>query len=84
GARGGAGSGGGDTVGDPTGDGEAPEGAGVERWDTQELMRLMEAAVATPDQWDVVAQRVGGGRSPVACMRQFLNLAVEETLAAEL
>lgn len=44
----------------------------------------MEAAVATPDQWDVVAQRVGGGRSPVACMRQFLNLAVEETLAAEL
>lgn len=43
----------------------------------------MKAAVATPDQWDVVAQRVGGGRSPVECMRQFLNLAVEETLAAE-
>lgn len=29
-------------------------------WHRQELTRLMEAAVANPDQWEVVAQLVRG------------------------
>lgn len=62
-------------------DGAALDEAEGGEWDKQELIRLMEAAVATPDQWDVVAKKVGSGRSPVACMHRFLNLAVEETLA---
>lgn len=46
-------------------------GGGYEEWDKKEMIRLMEAALASPDQWDVVAQQVGvvrgrngkGGRS---------------------
>lgn len=34
------------------------EGADEREWDRLELMRLMEAAVANPDRWDVVAHQV--------------------------
>lgn len=52
-------------------------------WHREELVVLMEAAVANPHQWDAVAHAVAGGRTPAACMRRFLTLAVEEVVEGE-
>eukprot|EP00903_Cladosiphon_okamuranus_P012654 g11837.t1 len=55
-------------------------GADDREWHRDELVLLMEAAVANPHQWDAVAHRVAGGRTPAACMKRFLTLAVEEVV----
>lgn len=58
---------------------EGPDGDERE-WHREELVLLMKAAMANPHQWDAVAQQVAGGRTPAACMKRFLNLAVEEVV----
>lgn len=39
--------------------------------------------MANPHQWDAVAHRVAGGRTPSGCMKRFLALAVEEVVGED-
>lgn len=59
---------------------EGGSDGGKREWHREELVLLMEAAMANPHQWDAVARQVGGGRTPGACMKRFLDLAVEEVV----
>lgn len=96
--RGGAGAGAGSSAAGGAG-GEGAAGAGSSKaggqlvqkgldgdereWHREELVLLMKAAMANPHQWDAVAHQVGGGRTPAACMKRFLNLAVEEVVRGD-
>ncbi|CAM9285580.1 unnamed protein product [Ectocarpus sp. 13 AM-2016] len=61
--------------------GSGAGGGGDEReWRREELVLLMEAAVANPNRWDAVARQVAGGRTPAECMQRFLSLAVEDVV----
>ncbi|CDJ41710.1 Related to swi/snf-related matrix-associated actin-dependent regulator of chromatin, subfamily c, member 1, related [Eimeria tenella] len=47
-------------------------------WQLDEIERLIEAIELHKDDWDEVAEHVGGGRTPQQCVERFIKLPTQE------
>ncbi|SPQ97642.1 unnamed protein product (mitochondrion) [Plasmodiophora brassicae] len=65
----------------PVVEGHTRTGLTDDHWDPESTLRLLNAVCDYGEDWDAVAQAVGGGKSPSDCVERFLRVPIKDRTA---